>query len=98
VETTTPSGNLIVRAWVDYTAHGEVTIEGLTSGNIWTLTHGHNPFGEVIKENGFYQLHYQWHEFFTSSIHGDLRVHLKGHVFVDPSGTLRIERETATCR
>lgn len=97
IETYLPSGDLITRAWVDYQAYDGVWFEELSSGDIWQLTNGHNPFGEVIKENGFYMLHYQWNEIYTNPDHGILRNHLKGHVMVEPDGTVRIERESYRC-
>ena len=96
-EKTTPSGNTIVKGWVDYHAFGGVILENSVTGAVWTLTNGHNPFGEVIKENGFYVLHYQWHEFYENEEGDKLRVFLKGHVKVNPDGTVSIERETVKC-
>jgi hypothetical protein len=96
-EKTTPSGNTIVSGWVDYHAFDGVTLENTFTGAVWTLTNGHNPFGEVIKENGFYVLHYQWHEFYENEEGDKLRVFLKGHVKINPDGTVSIERETVRC-
>lgn len=97
-ETTTPSGNVTVHGWVDYDAFGPITLEGLSSGDIWTLNNGHNPFGEVIKDNGFYLLHYQWSELYSNPEGRKLHIHLKGHVKVNPDGTVTINRESYTCR
>ena len=96
-EKITPSGNMIVSAWVDYQAFDGVTSENTVTGELWTLTNGHNPFGEVIKENGFYILHYQWHEFFENEYGEKLRIFLKGHAKENPDGTVSIERETVRC-
>lgn len=76
-EKTTPSGNTIVSGWVDYHAFDLVTLENTVTEASWTLTNGHNPFGEVIKENGFYVLHYQWHEFYENEDGEKLRFSLK---------------------
>ena len=53
-ELTTPSGNVSINGWVDYDAYGGVILKNETTLEEWTLTNGHNPFHEVIKENGFY--------------------------------------------
>lgn len=97
-ETTTPSGNVTTHGWVDYDAFDGVTLEGLTSGDVWTLTNGHNPFGEVIKDNGSYLLHYQWSESYSHPDGRKLHINLKGHVKVDNDGNVTIDRESHTCR
>jgi hypothetical protein len=94
-EKTTPSGNTIVSAHVDYEAFDGVYLDGLT--DVWTNTNGHNPFGEVIKDNGFYQLHYHWHEFYRNQDGERLKVHLKGHFAIAPDGTVKIDREVLSC-
>jgi hypothetical protein len=97
-ETTTPSGNLIVSGKVDYFTDDPVYLQGLTSGETWTLTRGHNPFGEVIKENGFYLLHFQWREWYSRDADGQkLQVDVRGNVKVDPDGNVKIERESIRC-
>lgn len=97
-ETTLPSGNVILHGWVDYAAFGPVTLEGVTSGDIWTLQNGHNPFGDVSKENGFYMLRYQWSELYKNPDGQTLHIHLKGHFKIDPDGNVTIDRESYTCR
>jgi hypothetical protein len=99
VETTTPSGNFIVNGYTDYFADEDgVWIEGLTSGDIWTLYKANNPWHEFIKENGYYLLKYQWHEWYRNDVTGEtLRVFVKGHVLVTPKGGLKIEREITRC-
>ncbi len=97
-EITTPSNQTIVSAWVDYQAYGGVTLENLDTHEIWTLTSGHNPFGEVIKENGFYMLHYQWNELYKNAGNATLHIHLKGHFTIDKDGNCTIDRESYTCR
>ena len=96
-EKTTPSGNLIINGWVDYNYYSGVTLENLGTGDIWTLENGHNPFHEVIKENGFYNLHYHWNELFKLN-NQTLHIHLKGHFQILPDGTVTHDRESYTCR
>ena len=95
-EKTTPSGNLIIKGWVDYNYYDGVTLENLFNGDIWTLTNGKNPFNEVIKENGFYKLSYQWSELYKLN-KKTLHIHLKGHVKIEPDGTVKIDRESYNC-
>ena len=97
VERITPSGNVLVNGWVDYNAYGEVTLENLGNGDIWTLTNGHNPFHEVIKENGFYVLSYHWNELYKLD-NQTLHILLKGHVKIEADGTVTIDRESYTCQ
>ena len=93
----TPSGNVLVNGWVDYDAYGPVTLEGLSSGTVYTLVNGKNPFVEVIKENGLYLLHYHWNEVFRSQDGKKVNVHLQGHLKIEPDGTVKIDRESYRC-
>ena len=95
-ETTTPSGNLVVSGWVDYKFE-PITMEGLTSGDIWTLTKGFNPFHEVYKENGAYLLNFQWHEFYSNEYGDKRRAFVTGHYHVGPDGNVMNERENIRC-
>jgi hypothetical protein len=95
-EVTTPSGNLIVNAWVDYT-YDQITLENTVTGEIWTNLNGHNPFGEVMKDNGFYVLHYQWNELYRNEAGELLHIHLKGHFTIDKEGMITHDRESFTC-
>ena len=96
-EKTTPSGNLVATGWVDYGYFGEVTLEGLWSGDIYTLQNGHNPWTEVSKDNGFYSLAYHWNEQYKNEDGDRLHVMLKGHYKIEPDGTVRIDRESYRC-
>ena len=96
--TTTPSGNLIMKGWVDYDAYGAVTLENLATGEIWTLANGHNPFGRVIKENGYFLAHYHWNELYRGPNGQVLHILLKGHIKFDKDGNLIIFRRSYTCR
>ena len=96
-ERTTPSGNLIMSGWVDYQAYGGVTLEGLSSGDIYILRNGHNPWAEMYKENGFWLLAYHWNELYRTQDGKKLNVHLKGHVKLEPDGTWKIARESYRC-
>jgi len=96
-EKITPSGNLVASGSVDYGYFGEVTLEGLWSGDIYTLQNGHNPWSEVIKENGFYSLAYHWNEQYKNENGDRVHVLLKGHFKVEPDGTVRIDRESYAC-
>ena len=97
VEKTTPSGNLLITGWVDYNAYSGVTLENLGTGEIWTLTNGHNPFHEVIKENGFYRLHYHWSELYKNSNGENLHIHLKGFFAIDNEGNVTKDLESYNC-
>ncbi len=97
-ELTTPSNNLIVTGWVDYNAFNGVTLKNMSTNEIWTLVTGINPFGEVIKENGYYMLHYQWSELYKNSSNATFHIHLKGHIKIDNNGHWTIDRESYTCR
>ena len=94
---TTPSGNVIISGWVDYHAYQGVTLENLGTGEMWTLTTGHNPFHEVIKENGFYILRYNWNELYKLNKQ-NLHIHLKGYLKILPDDTVTHDRESYTCR
>jgi len=96
-EITTPSGNVIISGWVDYDAYEGVTLENLATGDIWTLTTGHNPFHEVIKENGMYILRYNWNELYKKQNSPNIHIHLKGHLKILPDGTVTHDRESYTC-
>ncbi len=95
-EMAAPSGNLIVSGRVDY--GDDVWLEGLESGEVWTLTHSLNPFGEVYKENGFYVLHFQIHEWYTNPELDKRQVRWWGNTKVDKNGNLTIYRENITCK
>jgi hypothetical protein len=96
-ERVTPSGNLLVSGWVDYDYFGGVTLVGLSSGDVYTLLNGHNPWSEVIKDNGFYSLAYHWNEQYRNDDGQILHILLKGHVKIEPDGTVKIERESYKC-
>jgi hypothetical protein len=95
-EKNTPSGNIIANWWVDYMAFDGISLENLVTGEVWTLTNGHNPVGEVIKENGFYLIHYQWNELYKLD-NKTLHVHLKGQFMVLPDGTVKHDQESVKC-
>jgi hypothetical protein len=97
-ELTNASGNLIIQSWVDYDAFDGVTLKNMDTQEVWTCISGHNPFGEVIKENGFYVLHYHWNELYRSGDGDMLHILLKGHVKIDKDGNVTIDRESYTCR
>jgi len=93
----TPSGNVLVNGWVDYDAYGGITLEGLSSGEVYTLINGKNPFVEVMKEDGFYLLHYHWNEVYRSDDGKKVNVHLQGRFMIGPDGTVKIDRESYRC-
>ena len=96
-ETITPQGNLLASGRVDYNYFGGVTLVGLSSGDVYTLLNGHNPWSEVIKEDGFYSLAYHWNEQYRNQDGERLHILLKGHVKIEPDGTVKIERESYKC-
>jgi hypothetical protein len=91
-----PSGNLIVSGRVDY--GDDVWLEGLESGEVWTLSHSLNPYGEVYKENGFYVLHFHIHEWYTNPELGKRQVRWWGNTKVDKNGNPELYRETIACK
>jgi len=95
-EITTPSGNVIISGWVDY-GFEQITLEGLTSGDIWMLTNGFNPFHEVYKENGAYFLNFQWHEFYSNEYGDKRRAFVTGHLHIDADGNVTSVRESINC-
>jgi len=95
-ELTTPSGNVSINGWVDYDAYGGVILKNETTLEEWTLTNGHNPFHEVIKENGFYKINYQWTELYKLN-NQTLHIHLKGHFQILPGGIVTHDRESYNC-
>jgi len=97
-ELTTPSSNLLISGWVDYSAFNGVILKNMSTNEVWTLQTGTNPFGEVIKENGFYMLHYHWNELYKNSSNATFHIHLKGHIKIDNNGVWTIYRESYTCR
>ena len=96
-ERVTPSGNIIAKWWVNYEQFDGVTLENTVTNEVWTLINGHNPVGEVIKENGFYRINYQWSELYKLG-KKTLHIHLKGQFMVLPDGTIKHDRESYTCR
>jgi hypothetical protein len=95
-ETTTPSGNILLSAWVDFNALGGVTLENLVTGEIWTLTNGNNPITNVTKENGFYLAAYHWNELYRLN-NQNFHLHVKGHKKFEPDGTVTTDRRSITC-
>ena len=96
-EHTTPSGNVLVSGKVDYHAYGPVVLEGLSSGDVYRLRNAQNPFVEVIKEDGFYRLHYHWNELYRNQDGQKLNLHLQGHLKIEPDGTVKMDRESYSC-
>ena len=97
-ETTTPSNNTVIHGWVDYNAYSGVTLKNMTTNEVWTLHTGVNPFGEVIKENGFYILHYGWNELYKNASKQTLHINLKGYMKFDKDGNFVRYRESYTCQ
>jgi hypothetical protein len=95
-ELTTPSGNWTATGYVDYGAYGGVTLENLSTNEIWTLQNGQNPWNEIEIHNGSYQLHYHWNEVYTSG-NENLHIHLKGFFTIDRGGNVTRALEEYFC-
>ena len=95
-EVITPSGNILLSAWVDYNAYDGVTLENLDTGDMWTLTNGNSPITNVTKENGFYLAAYHWNELYRLN-NQNLHIHAKGHKKFEPDGTVTTNRRTYNC-
>ena len=95
-EVTTPSGNILLSAWVDYNAHDGVTLENLGTGEMWTLTNGNSPITNVTKENGFYLAAYHWNELYRLN-NQNFHIHAQGHKKFEPDGTVTTDRRSYNC-
>lgn len=95
-ELTTPSGNWIATGYVDYNAYGGVTLENMSTNDIWTLQNGHNPWNEIENHNGGYRLHYHWNEVYKLG-NQNLNLHLKGFFTIDHNGNVTKDLETYSC-
>jgi len=93
-ETTTPSGNLIVKGWVEYP--DDVRMVGTVTGVVWTQKKGINPFVEVIKGD-FYMQRFMIHEWYTNPDLGRLQARWWGGFKYDKDGELTIYREALLC-
>jgi hypothetical protein len=95
-ETTTPSGNILLSAWVDFNALGGVTLENVGTGEMWTLTNGNSPITNVTKENGFYVAAYHWNELYRLN-NQNFHIHAQGHKKFEPDGTVTTDRRSYNC-
>jgi len=93
-EVTTPSGNLLVRGWVEYP--GDSYMIGTESGVVWTFKKGLNPFTETYKGQ-FYRQNWMITEWYTNPDLGQLRVRWWGGFKYDKDGNLTINRDNLTC-
>ena len=92
----TPSGKYIESGHVDYNAYGEVTLENLSTGEIWTLQNGTNPWIYIEHQNGGVLLHYLWQEVYKSG-NQVLNLHLQGFFTINPNGIITKNLETYFC-
>jgi hypothetical protein len=92
----TPSGHYIETGHVDYDAYGGVTLENLSTGEIWTLQNGTNPWHWIEYDNGSFRFHYLWNEVYKSG-NQVLNLHLQGFITVDKNGNVTKEIETYSC-
>jgi hypothetical protein len=95
-EVTTPSGNILLSAWVDYNAGEGVTLENLQTHEIWTLINGNSPITNVTKENGFHVAAYHWNELYRLN-NQNLHIHVQGHKKFEPDGTVTTDRRSYNC-
>ena len=96
-EVTLRNGDIVYWGYSDYNAHGGVTLENLTTGEIWNQTRGRNPFGEVVKSNGAYFLKYGWYEVYENKEGEKLRVFVVGTIIIDSEGNLKVDQYNETC-
>lgn len=100
-EVETPSGNLLVRGWVEYPEDGYAI--GTESGNRWERRKGLNPYTETLRgewysEEDFWAQSWQIIEWYTSDEHGKFKVHWWGTFHVDDEGNVMVYRDNLTCR
>ena len=95
-EKTIASGNWISRGYVDYNAYDGVTLENLSSGEIWTCQNGQNPWNEITKNNGAYRIHWHWNEVYKLG-NQTLNIHLKGFFTIDKNSNVTKDIETYSC-
>ena len=92
----TPSGHYIETGHVDYNAYGDVTLENLSTGEIWTLQNGTNPWSWIEYANGSFRFHYLWNEVYKLG-NQVLNLHLQGFFTVDQNGNVTKNLETYSC-
>ncbi len=100
-EQTTPSGNLLVRGWIDY--GDDHWAEGTESHNVWTLRKGLNPYTETLKgefysEEDFWVQNWTIIEWYENPELGDLKLKWWGHLKFDKDGNFTIYRDNVTCK
>lgn len=96
-ELTTPSGNWTSKGYADYNAYGGITLENLSTGEIWTNKNGTNPWKEIEIHNGSYRFHYHVNEVYALG-NQTLHIRLKGFFTVDKNGNVTKYLETYSCK
>lgn len=92
----TPSGIYKETGHVDYNAYGEVTLENLSTGEVWTLQNGTNPWSWIEYHNGSFRFHYLWNEIYRSG-NQVLNLHLQGFFTIDHNGNVTKSLESYSC-
>jgi hypothetical protein len=100
-ETTTPSGNLLVRGWVEYS--DDQWAEGTESHDVWTLRKGLNPYTETLKgdfysEEDFWVQNWQILEWYENPELGKLKIQWWGGLKFDKDGDMTLYRDRVTCK
>jgi len=100
-EQTTPSGNLLVRGWVEYSE--DHWAEGIDSHDEWTLRKGLNPYTETLKgdfysEEDFWVQNWQILEWYENPELGNLKIHWWGGLKFDKDGDMTLYRDRVTCK
>lgn len=100
-EVETPSGNLLVRGWVEYPGDGWA--EGVDSGTIWMRRKGLNPYTETLKGNwysgeDFWSQSWTIIEWYENEEAGRMKVMWWGGFNMADDGTVRVENDRITCR
>ncbi len=81
----TPSGNIIWNGSVDYNYFDPITLSG--DEYEWTLVKGLNPFHDMVKVDGSYQLNFILHEFYENEIGEKLKIMVEGSFTISDDGT-----------
>jgi hypothetical protein len=100
-EQTTPSGNLLVRGWVEYS--DDQWAEGTVSQDVWTLRKGLNPYTETLKgdfysEEDFWVQNWQILEWYQNEDLGKLKIQWWGGLKFDKDGDMALYRDRVTCK
>jgi hypothetical protein len=92
----TPSGTYKETGYVDYNAYGGITLENLSTGEIWTLQNGTDHWSWIEFHNSSFRYHYLWNELYKLGNH-NLHIHSQGYFAVDKNGNVTRVVENISC-